>query len=121
MYVMPLTLDFHGRWPLLFHDVHQRFGAFLAITMPNYSDSILIFDPRIFQFYNNHIYAFMMPVLVILLGCFERPKWKYFGYSMIGFRALLPFCRRSEYLLQRIHPRGWQSGGPQCDGFLLHQ
>lgn len=85
MYVMPLTLIFMAVGLFYFTMFINVLGAFLAITMPNYSESILIFDPRIFQFYNNHIYAFMMPVLVILLGCFERPKWKYFGYSMIGF------------------------------------
>lgn len=85
MYVMPLTLILMAVGLFYFTMFINVLGAFLAITMPNYSDSILIFDPRIIQFYNNHIYAFMMPVLVILLGCFERPKWKYFGYSMIGF------------------------------------
>ena len=91
MYVMPLTLILMAVGLFYFTMFINVLGAFLAITMPNYSDSILIFDPRIFQFYNNHIYAFMMPVLVILLGCFERPKWKYFGYSMIGFALYFAF------------------------------
>jgi ABC-2 type transport system ATP-binding protein len=91
MYVVPLTLIFMAVGLFYFTMFINVLGAFLAITMPNYSESIFIFDPRIFQFYNNHIYAFMMPVLVILLGCFERPKWKYFGYSMIGFAVYYVF------------------------------
>jgi ABC-2 type transport system ATP-binding protein len=91
MYIMPVCLIF--MWVGLFYFTMfiNVLGAFLAITMPNYSSSITIFDPRIFQFYNNHIYAFMMPVLVILLAIFERPKWKYFGYSMIGFTVYFVF------------------------------
>lgn len=91
MYIMPLTLIFYSIGTFYFTMFINVLGAFLAITMPNYSASLTLFDPRILQFYNNHIYAFMMPVLVILLGVFERPKWKYFGYSMIGFACYYLF------------------------------
>lgn len=91
MYIMPITLIFLWIGLFYFTMFVNVLGAFLAIMMPNYSDSLYLFDPRIFQFYNNHIYAFMMPVLVILLGIFERPKWKYFAYSMIGFAIYFVF------------------------------
>lgn len=91
MYIMPITLIFLWIGLFYFTMFINVLGAFLAIMMPNYSDSLFLFDPRIFQFYNNHIYAFMMPVLVILLGIFERPKWKYFAYSMIGFAVYFVF------------------------------
>lgn len=85
MYIMPICLVFMWIGLFYFTMFINVLGAFLAIMMPNYGNTLSILDPRIFQFFNNHIYAFMMPVLIILLGVFNRPKWKYFGYSMIGF------------------------------------
>ena len=91
MYIMPICLIFMWIGMFYFTMFINVLGAFLAIMMPNYDSALTIFNPRILQFFNNHIYAFMMPVLVILLGLFERPKWKYFGYSMIGFTLYFVF------------------------------
>ena len=55
--------------------------------MPNYTTSLNIFSPSVMVFYINHLYAFFMPILIVLLGIYERPKLKYFIYSMIGFLA----------------------------------
>ncbi len=87
MYIMPFTLVFLNYGLFYFTMFVNVIGAFLAMLMPNYSSSLLILSPSIIEFFNNHLYAFFMPVLIILLGVYERPKMKYFFYSMIGFLA----------------------------------
>ncbi len=85
MYIIPLTLAFKSHKVFYFTMFINVIGAFIALLMPNYSENISILAPSVFQFYNNHLYAFFMPVLIVLLGVYDRPKLKYFGYSMIGF------------------------------------
>lgn len=85
MYIMPLTLAFKN-YPLFYFTMFVNvIGAFFALLMPNFSSARLIFANQTFEFYINHMYAAFMPVLIILLGIYERPKWKYFLYSMVGF------------------------------------
>lgn len=87
MYIMPLTLIFKNYWLFYFTMFVNVIGAFFALMMPNFSDALPIFGNQTFEFYINHMYATFMPVLIILLKIYERPKWKYFLYSMIGFLA----------------------------------
>jgi ABC-2 type transport system ATP-binding protein len=85
MYIMPLTLAFKNYKLFYFTMFVNVIGAFFALLMPNFSSSRLFFANQTFQFYINHMYATFMPILIILLGIYERPKWKYFLYSMAGF------------------------------------
>lgn len=85
MYTMPLVLLFKGTGLFYFTFFINVLGAFFAILMPNYSEALTLFHPRIMQFYINHLPAFFMPVLIVMLGIYERPKFKYFLYSQIGF------------------------------------
>lgn len=87
MYTMPITLLFMSYGLYYFTFFINVLGAFFALTMPNFSESLAIFDPEILAFYINHLYAFFMPVAIVLLGVYERPKFKYFVYSQIGFLA----------------------------------
>ncbi|MCQ2741747.1 MAG: YwaF family protein [Bacilli bacterium] len=85
MYTMPLTLVFV--WTPLFYFTMfiNVIGAAFALLMPDYSTSHGIFSPAIVEFYINHYYAFFLPVLIVILGIYGRPKIKYFFYSMGGF------------------------------------
>jgi ABC-2 type transport system ATP-binding protein len=85
MYIMPLTLAFKNYGLFYFTMFVNVIGAFFALLMPNFSDTLLIFGNQTFEFFINHMYATFMPVLIILLNIYERPKIKYFTYSMIGF------------------------------------
>jgi ABC-2 type transport system ATP-binding protein len=85
MYIMPLTLAFKNYGLFYFTMFVNVIGAFFALLMPNFSDTLLIFGNQTFEFFINHMYATFMPVLIILLKIYERPKIKYFTYSMIGF------------------------------------
>lgn len=85
MYTMPITLLFMSYGLFYFTFFINVLGAFFALTMPNYSSSISFLAPQIFEFYINHWHAFFMPVLIVILGVYKRPKMKYFIYSQIGF------------------------------------
>ena len=85
MYIIPLCLIF--KWEKLFYFTYfiNVFGAFVAMAMPNYDVSLNIFSERILEFYTNHYIAFFMPIVMVALGVYKRPKLKQFKYSMIGF------------------------------------
>jgi ABC-2 type transport system ATP-binding protein len=85
MYIMPFTLAFSNYFLFYFTMFVNVIGAFLAMMMPNYASSIPILSSNAIEFFTNHLYAAFMPVLIILLGIYQRPKIKYFFYSMIGF------------------------------------
>ena len=85
MYIVPICLIF--KWEKLFYFTYfiNVLGAFLAMVMPNTGDGLSVFDPGLVVFWVNHYSAFFMPLLVVALGVFSRPKWKQFVYSMVGF------------------------------------
>lgn len=85
MYTMPITLLFISYGLYYFTFFINVLGAFLALMMPNYSEALYVFSPTITGFFINHLHAFFMPVLIMLLGVYKRPKMKYFVYSQIGF------------------------------------
>lgn len=91
MYTMPITLMFRSYGIYYFTFFINVLGAFLALLMPNFSSSLAVFSPVVIHFYINHLYAFFMPVLIVLLGIYERPKMKYFIYSQIGFLIYFVF------------------------------
>lgn len=84
MFITPLCLTF--KWKRFFYFTYfiNVLGAFLALVMPNYGD-VSVIQNSTWIFYINHYQAFFMPLLVVGLGIFVRPRWKQFGYSMAGF------------------------------------
>ncbi len=91
MYTMPLTLLVKNYGLYYFTFFINVLGAFFALTMPNYSEMLPFLSSQIMEFYINHWHAFFMPVLIVLLGVYERPKIKYFVYSQIGFFVYFAF------------------------------
>ena len=85
MILVPLCLIF--KLKKLFHFTYfiNVFGAVLAMLMPNYRETMLAFNPTIIHFWINHCCAFMMPLLCVALGEFEKPTLKHFAYSSIWF------------------------------------
>lgn len=84
LYVTPVCLTFRLKKLFYFTYFINVLGAFLAITMPNTGDS-LILSTGICEFYLSHYQAFFMPLLTVGLGLFRRPRLKEFKYSMIAF------------------------------------
>ena len=85
MYIMPLVLIFKMKRFFYFTYFINVLGAFLAMAMPNYGDTLNIFSSQLDNFYINHYIAFFMPILFVSLKMFDRPKIKQFIYSMLGF------------------------------------
>lgn len=87
MFIVPLCLIF--KWDKLFYFTFfiNVLGAFFAMLMPSVNSIGGLFGTSVVKFWINHISAFAMPLLCVLLGVFERPKLKQFIYSMIAFAA----------------------------------
>ena len=84
LFITPLCLIFN--WKKLFYFTYfiNVLGAFLAIVMPDIGESTF-FETETFRFYTDHYQAFYMPLLIVGLGIFPRPKWKEFKYSLTVF------------------------------------
>lgn len=85
MFIVPLCLIFRMKRLFNFTLFINVLGALLAMLMPNIVINPLEFDSL--NFWLNHYSAFFMPILIIALGLFERPKFKQWVYSQIAFTA----------------------------------
>lgn len=85
MFIIPLCLIF--KWDKLFYFTYfiNVLGAFLAMIMPNFAADSNILGYRCVSFFINHYMAFFMPLLIVALRVYKRPRLKEFKYSMIGF------------------------------------
>lgn len=91
MFILPICLIFKLDKIFYFTLFINVLGAFLALLMPNYDANLGFLSPTIVSFWINHIQAFVMPVLIILLGIYKRPNLRFFTYSMIGFLIYFVF------------------------------
>ena len=85
MFIVPLCLYFKLDKVFYFTLFINVLGAFFAMAMPNTAADTAIFSVRSAEFWLNHHLAFYMPILLIALGMYERPKMRQFLYSLIGF------------------------------------
>lgn len=91
MFIVPICLLFHLNKVYYFTLFINVLGAFLAMVMPDLGDEASFVSTACVRFWINHICAFSMPVWMILLKVYERPKIKEFVYSNIGFFAYYVF------------------------------
>ena len=85
MFIIPLCLIFKMKRLFYFTFFINVMGAFIAMIMPNSSELSNVLSTDIYLFWVNHFCAFFMPVLLVALEQFERPKMKQWIYSMIAF------------------------------------
>ena len=90
MFVFPLVLVFKMNRLYYFTLFINVLGAFFAMAMPN-TNEVGILHESMFEFWINHYIAFLIPILIISLGIFERPKWKQFTYSLVAFFGYYAF------------------------------
>ena len=111
MFIIPICLIF--RWEKLFYFTLfiNVLGAFFAILMPDYGGAEDFFYHGNVKFWVNHICAFAMPVLIILLGIYERPKLKFFIYSMVAFAI---------YFALILVINAWLSNYAEVDFFFVN-
>ncbi|MBQ8303029.1 MAG: YwaF family protein [Clostridia bacterium] len=84
MYIFPLVLIFKIEKLYYFTIFINVLGAFLAMVMPN-TDHANWLSSFSMQFWNNHYMAMLLPILIMSLRIFPRPKMKQFVYSLIAF------------------------------------
>lgn len=111
MYIVPLCVAF--KWDKLFYFTYfiNIFGAFAAMAMPNYADGTNLFSQQLVNFYINHYIAFFMPILMVSLKLYPRPKIKQFYYSMFGFGI---------YFVLALVFNAWFSNYGTVDYFFLN-
>ncbi len=90
MFIIPLVLIFKLEKLYYFTIFINVLGAFLAMIMPN-TDGANWLATRTFEFWTNHYMALLLPLLIMSLGIFKRPKMKQFTYSLIAFFAYYAF------------------------------
>ena len=83
MYIVPLCLIFNWKKLFYFTFFINVLGAFLAMVMPNATGNVTSYG--VMLFWSNHYLAFFMPLLLVALKIFERPKLKEFIYSAVAF------------------------------------
>jgi ABC-2 type transport system ATP-binding protein len=103
MYIVPICLIFNVKWLYYFTYFINVLGAFIALLLPNYSE-IYLFSSSIVRFYLNHYIAFFLPILLVPLGIYPRPKIKAFYYSVIGFTAYFLFVVFLNSFFQNWNP-----------------
>lgn len=84
MFIVPLVLIFRMKRLYYFTIFINVFGAFLAMIMPNIDGTNFLATGSI-EFWLNHYCAMMLPVVLMTLKIFERPKMKQFLYSLVAF------------------------------------
>ena len=114
MILIPLCLTF--KWNSLFYFTLfvNVLGAVFAMLMPNYSETHNSLSYHVVHFWQNHYIAFFMPILIIALGLFRRPKLREFLYSLVGFAG---------YFVAMLIVNAWFSNYPEAgevDFFFLN-
>jgi ABC-2 type transport system ATP-binding protein len=87
MFIIPLCLIFKMKRLFNFTLFINVLGAMIAMFAPNVSEGTNVLEYSSLHFWLNHYFAFFMPILIIALGLFERPKFRQWVYSLIAFTA----------------------------------
>ena len=109
MYIIPLCLIF--KWNKLFYFSFfiNVLGAFLAMVMPNTEGNMISYS--IIRFWNNHYMAFFMPILLVALKVYERPKLRQFIYSAVAFTI---------YFVAIMFINAWFTNYGEVDFFFIN-
>lgn len=111
MYIIPICLIFKLNKLFYFTYFINVIGALLAMLMPNYSSELNLFSGGVVLFYINHFIAFFMPILMVALRVYPRPKLREFRYSLIGFGG---------YFLLVLILNAWFSNYGSVDYFFVN-
>ena len=109
MFLVAICLIFKMKKLFYFCLFINVLGAAMAMLMPNMSGNVL--DPSIVHFWINHYIAFFMPILLISLKLFERPKLKQWTYSLIALTV---------YFILMLVINAWFSNYGECDYFFIN-
>ena len=85
MFIIPICLIFKLDKVFYFTLFINVLGAFFAMILPNTSEAVNALGAIRIHFWINHYPAFFMPVLLIALKLFKRPKFREWLYSQAAF------------------------------------
>ena len=105
MFIVPLCLAFKLDKVFYFTLFINVLGAFFAMAMPDTAEGMNIFAASSFNFWINHYCACFMPIVIIALKIYSRPKMKVFTYSLIVFA-----CYYVMVLFLNAYLTNWDSG-----------
>ncbi len=111
MFIIPLVLIFKMEKLYYFTIFINVLGAFFAMVMPN-TDGANWLSAFTVQFWSNHYMAMVLPLLIMSLGIFKRPKMKQFIYSLVAFFAY--------YLLVLVLNAWLTNYDPNIDFFFIN-
>ena len=97
-------------------------GAMIAYCVPDIKEGMLSFWN--IHFYIEHTWVFIVPLLLVALRIFERPKLNAIKHFFIGFSIYFVFCmlagivancvlEQSQLLLHFRHDRAWRVAIPR--------
>ncbi len=84
LFLVPLCLMFRMERLYYFTLFINVLGSLFAMIIPDFA-VCLAFEPVSVEFWLNHYYALFMPVLLLSLGMYQRPRFKQFLYSVVAF------------------------------------
>ncbi len=90
MFIIPIVLIFKFDKLYYFTLFINVLGAFLAMVLPNI-DGTNWLSVKSVEFWLNHYMAMLLPLLVMSLRIFQRPKLKQFIYSLVAFGGYYAF------------------------------
>ncbi len=91
MFIIPLCLMFKLDKLFNFCLFINVLGSFLAMVIPGDLDGLNAIGTERVSFWVNHYLAFFMPVLLVALKVFKRPKFKQWVYSVIALTVYYIF------------------------------
>ncbi|MCD8204703.1 MAG: YwaF family protein [Coprobacillus sp.] len=84
IFLIAICLVFRCKWLFWFTLFANVVGAFGAMLFPGYS-GYYAFSDYVVKFWYIHIATFVTPLLMVLLGVYERPRFKQFLTGCLGF------------------------------------
>ena len=111
MLLIPLCLIFRMQRLFNFCLFINVIGAVLAMTIPGELDGLNALGTERVSFWINHWAAFFMPILLVSLKLFRRPKLKEWCF------AVCEFC---VYFFAILFVNAWLSNYGSCDFFYLN-
>ena len=111
MFLIPLCLTLKLNRLFYFCLFINVMGALLAMLMPNTAETVNAIGTERINYWVNHYAAFFMPLLLVSLKIFKRPKFKEWVY------ALTAFC---VYFVLMLVINAWFSNYGDVDYFFLN-
>ena len=111
MFIIPICLIFRLDKLFNFCLFINVLGAFMAMVIPGKLNGLNAIGTERISFWVNHYAAFFLPVLLVALKVFRRPKFKEWIYSVVA----LTF-----YFISILFINAWFTNYGECDFFFVN-